>query len=687
MNQDMNINYQLADGVWMPRTSNHSAAEFTYSDGDEVERRIYNAVAGVPDKSLFSRELASHIIDWPSQYHLSCIRSNLLRPLESALKGPILELGAGCGAVTRYLGEIGSQVTAVEGSLVRARITRERTSDLSNVTVVCDRIESFTTNSKFKVVTLIGVLEYARVFAPYKGFSERDLLAHALSHLDDDGFLILAIENQFGLKYLAGAKEDHVSVPYFGVNDSYDADTAVTFGKLELQQILSDAGLTHQRVFVPLPDYKLPVTVLSPDGSVPGGLFDAEAQILQSVLADPQRPETPFFSLERALAVSYRNGLAQDHAGSFLIVASRMAEAIKLISEPEKLAWHYSLSRTPAFMKQAVFVSEGDRIVVKRSRVTNAPVPNTPIENISEDETYISGENWWVELSRLLNRPGWDVNMLGAWAKPWIELLARRAGIQDPAAVRAQEMVDGSLFDATPLNAAVDSDGQLQFFDQEWRIKSAIEIGFVLFRGLRDSLARITSCAAPLAGTPQKGVELIQAILAYNGISLTESDIRRHQQLEWRVQRWVQGEPDAQPNDEVLPNLADWALNIRTTIDNFNEVVTERNRLIAERNVLFSERDELRASITRLSTENARLTQRIEKRNAELARRASKIEFQAERIKLQKSELQAIHSSTSWKLVQIARRVDERNPTASKATRWILRRAGSVLRKVRNPGR
>jgi SAM-dependent methyltransferase len=676
MNQNLNDHYHLADGVWLPRTSNQSAAEFTYSDGDEVERRIYDTVAGVSDKTLFSRELASHINDWPSQYHLSCVRSNLLRPLEAALKGPILELGAGCGAVTRYLGEIGSQVTAVEGSLARARIARERTSDLSNVTVVCDRIESFTASSKFKVVTLIGVLEYARAFAPYKGFSERDLLSHALSHLDDNGFLILAIENQLGLKYLAGAKEDHVSIPYYGINDSYDADTAVTFGKSELKQILSDAGLTHQRVFVPLPDYKLPITVLSPEGSVPGGLFDAEAQILQSVLADPQRPATPFFSLERALAVSYRNGLAQEHAGSFLIVASRMAEALRPISKPEKLAWHYSLGRAPAFMKQAAFVLEGDRVVVKRSRVSNAPAPDTPIQNILKDEAYISGENMWVELSRLLNRPDWDVDVLGAWAKPWIELLATRAGVQERSAMRAQEAVNGFLFDATPLNTAMDSDGRLQFFDQEWRIKSDIEIGFVLFRGLRDSLARITSCAAPVAGTPLKGVELIQAILTYNGISITEADILRYQQLEWRVQRWVQGEPDAQPSDEMLPNPADWALNIRTTIDNFNEIV-------AERNVLFSERDELRANVARLSSENARLTPRIEKRNAELARRASKIELQAERIKLQKSELQAIHSSTSWKLMQIARHVDERNPTASKATRWILRRAGLVLRKVR----
>lgn len=691
MSHDLNNSYRLAQGVWLPLTNNASAAEFTYSDGEEVERRIYDAIAGSSDRSLFSRELSSHINDWASKYHLSSIRSNLLRPLEDALKRSVLELGAGCGAITRYLGEIGGAVTAVEGSFARARIARERTADLPNVTVVCDRIESFSTESKFKVVTLIGVLEYARAFAPYEGFSERDLLSHALSHLEDDGFLVLAIENQLGMKYLAGAKEDHVSVPYFGVDDSYDANTAVTFGKAELQQLLSDVGLIYQRVFIPLPDYKLPVTVLSPEGSVPGGSFDAEAQILQSVLADPQRPATPFFSLERALAVSYRNGLIQDHAGSFLIIASRTESGLKPSLAPGKLAWHFSLDRTPAFMKQAVFTTDGeDRIVVERSRLSNAASPDVLISNHAEDEIYISGENWWIALTRLVNRPGWSVGMLGEWAKPWIGLLADEAGNKDRS-IHPNQIVDGALFDATPLNAAL-SKGQLHFFDQEWRIKEGVEIGFILFRGLRDSIARITSCAAPLAGTPTNVVGLILEILAYNGVSLTTSDISRYQQLEWRVQRWVQGEPDEHPGDASLPDLGNWILNIRPAIADFNEIsgenarlsvemnqlIREKHALIGERDALIAEKNMLAGSVSNLSSENSRLAQRVSKRQEEIKR-------QAERLKRQKSEIQAIHASTPWKLLQIARRVDERSPVASKAARWIFRSAGSALRKIRKP--
>ncbi|UVF18354.1 methyltransferase domain-containing protein [Microvirga terrae] len=693
MDHDLNKSYRLAQGVWLPLTDDVSAADFTYSDGEEVERRIYDAIAGASDRSLFSRELFSHINDWASKYHLSPVRSNLLRPLEDALKGSILELGAGCGAITRYLGEIGAAVTAVEGSFARARIARERTADLTNVTVVCDRIENFTTGSKFKVVTLIGVLEYARAFAPYKGFTERDMLSHALSHLEDDGFLILAIENQLGMKYFAGAKEDHVSVPYFGVNDSYDAGSAVTFGKAELQQLLSDAGLSYQHVFIPLPDYKLPVTVLSPEGSVPGGAFDAEAQILQSVLADPQRPMTPFFSLERALAVSYRNGLIQDHAGSFLVIASRTESGLKPITAPGKLAWHFSLDRTPAFMKRAIFTTDGDdRIVVKRSRLSNAASPDTLIVNHAEDEIYICGENWWVALSRLVNHPDWSVGTLGEWAKPWVSLLAKEAG-SSGLTINPNETIDGALFDATPLNAVMDK-GELHFFDQEWHIKEDIEIGFILFRGLRDSIIRITSCAAPLAGTPTNVVNLILDVLAYNGVSLTESDIKRYQQLEWRVQRWVQGEPDEHPSDDSLPDLANWVLNIRPTIADFNEIsgenarlsvamnqlISEKHALLGERDALIAEKNTLTVSVSTLSSENIRLAQRVSKRQEEIKR-------QAERLKRQKSEIQALHASTPWKLLQLARRVDERSPVASKAARWIFRSAGSALRKIRKPSR
>jgi 2-polyprenyl-3-methyl-5-hydroxy-6-metoxy-1,4-benzoquinol methylase len=174
-----------------------------YSDGDQVERRIEQIVTTAKDLSVFSSELRSQCTDWPSSYHLSGVRANILRPFESELEGDILEIGAGCGAITRYLGECGANVLALEGSLRRAAIARSRTHDQSNVAVVAERFDQFRIERKFDVITLIGVLEYAGLFAAHE-HPALAMLERVRSLLKPDGKLIVAIENQLGLKYFAG---------------------------------------------------------------------------------------------------------------------------------------------------------------------------------------------------------------------------------------------------------------------------------------------------------------------------------------------------------------------------------------------------------------------------------------------------------------------------------------------------
>ncbi|HEY9095299.1 MAG TPA: rRNA adenine N-6-methyltransferase family protein, partial [Hydrogenophaga sp.] len=139
-------NYQLdpLHRVW--RRPGHT--DFSYSDGDEVENRIASIIQNAKDLSVLSTELQAQISDWPSNYHLSSQRANLLRPLKDVLSGSILEIGSGCGAITRFLGETARSVVALEGSHRRAEITRARTRDLANVDVFCDEFSAFETNQR-----------------------------------------------------------------------------------------------------------------------------------------------------------------------------------------------------------------------------------------------------------------------------------------------------------------------------------------------------------------------------------------------------------------------------------------------------------------------------------------------------------------------------------------------------------
>jgi 2-polyprenyl-3-methyl-5-hydroxy-6-metoxy-1,4-benzoquinol methylase len=204
--------YEPVTKIWI--RSGYSG--IAYSDGDEVEQRISSIISHASDLTIFSAELRQHCTDWASLYHLSGMRANILRPLKHILSGDVLEVGAGCGAITRYLGECAANVLALEGSPRRAVVARSRTRDLENVTVLAEKFEQFEAKKKFDVITLIGVLEYANLFTTGED-PALSMLERVRSLLKPKGKLIIAIENQLGLKYFAGAPEDHLGQPMYGI--------------------------------------------------------------------------------------------------------------------------------------------------------------------------------------------------------------------------------------------------------------------------------------------------------------------------------------------------------------------------------------------------------------------------------------------------------------------------------------
>ncbi len=119
-------------GLYCLKTRNRR--DFDYEDGSEDE--LLKIIEKSTDRSSDSEELRSSIKDWPTRYHLSNLRTNIIRALNFLEKeSKVLEIGAGCGALTRYMGEHFGSVDAIEGSHKRALITKRRCEDLSNVKV------------------------------------------------------------------------------------------------------------------------------------------------------------------------------------------------------------------------------------------------------------------------------------------------------------------------------------------------------------------------------------------------------------------------------------------------------------------------------------------------------------------------------------------------------------------------
>ncbi|WP_253306291.1 class I SAM-dependent methyltransferase [unidentified bacterial endosymbiont] len=518
---------------------NANAPPFGYSDGEAIEQQLLEIVQQANDVSITSSELRQRAQEsWPLMYHLHARRANLLRPVQQHLTGKVLEIGAGCGAITRFLGEVGGEILAIEGSERRAAVAAARCRDLPNVTVVVDQFHQVPIIPEYDVVTLIGVLEYARLYFPARtGIDPVDaLLARARQFLKPQGVLILAIENQLGLKYFSGYAEDHTSQLMQGIEDRYSMDGVVTFGRVELAQRLQASGFAEQRWWFPFPDYKLPTLLLSENLLTQDRAIDIAPLLSSALAADAQHSELSLFSLELASQAISRNKLFGELSNSFLVIAG----AQKTECPQDILGYHYATDRRAEFSKVVTFSTRNSEVCVSSERLY-PPVAITQdiplMLTLSEDEPFVKGEHWQQKLYQIVNQPGWTLEELTAWAKIWLAAFLRQARLN--TLPTSESLVPGNLLDALPRNLILKQDGTAVFIDQEWQLQYAIEFGYIVFRALFFSFLTVRAIAIPQDGVPIVILELFFELTARLNLLITLPDITRYLVIEDELQSWV----------------------------------------------------------------------------------------------------------------------------------------------------
>jgi hypothetical protein len=384
----------------------------------------------------------------------------------------VLEIGGGCGAITRYLGETCAQVTALEGSRRRAAILRDRCRDLANITCIAANLADVRFSQPFDLIVVIGVLEYAgKYFAPrpnpYAGF-----LKLAAGALRPDGLLVLAIENQLGLKYFQGDPEDHTGRRYEGIEGYYSGTTVRTFGKRRLLQYLREAGF-QASLFLPFPDYKLPRVILN--GSA------TRAGLRLSQWYDRRKSDISF-SDTLVLPALESNGLLADFANSFLVLASKQPNAIP------SCAWsatYYSLNRKPCYQTQTRLQKTPAGHVVSKTQLfpkSENGAHASPVRQVVGTSPYAIGEKLSLAMLRALRHEGVESRIrFEQHMSAWNRFLVNRALINTG---RHDAILSADCVDCIPFNLILTKTG-LQAFDQEWTLeRDKVTVGWVLFRGL-----------------------------------------------------------------------------------------------------------------------------------------------------------------------------------------------------------
>lgn len=298
--------------------------------------------------------------DWCHLYHLSRIRTSLIRWIPIEKEEEILEFGAECGALTGYLADQAASVTALELDPVKTEINRTRNRKRTNIRFVQGDFSALKGEKKrFDKIFLIGSLPLAELYLKDAGINAYSRLLSGLKELlKPEGRLILALPNRFGLKYFAGCREDYFGAPFTGLEDYYYHKGMRTFGKKELSGLLIEAGFPEFRFYYPYPDYRF-MGSLYTDDRLP------ERGELNTNLVCYDQDRYVFFDETKVFDSLGKEGLFPELTNSFLVITGT-----KPVSE--LIFTKYSVERAEEFGLRTDLCRDEERAYARKTAFSEA---------------------------------------------------------------------------------------------------------------------------------------------------------------------------------------------------------------------------------------------------------------------------------------------------------------------------
>ncbi len=624
-----------------------------YQDGGEAY--ILESMKKVKDLSSHSQEFTQYIKDWPSRYHFSNMRINFLEAVKDVFpkNADVLEIGSGCGTITRWLGEQFHSVDALEGNSQRAVITRYRTKDLDNVKVYCGNILATGFDKKYDVITLIGSLEYIPLYD-----TEHDdpkeactaLLTRLKGALKENGILVIAIENKFGAKYFSGCKEDHTGREFEGII-GYPDKTPVTFSRNEIGDMLSQSRITHIQFYHVFPDYKLMETIIPEKPEV---LLLYPYNWIQTPFENYSGNQLHLFPDFLFLKSITESGLFWHFSNSFVILASPTQTSnltvpwfIKSYKKNENL--------NPVFYHEITLIGDFTNGVPKKDYlVKRSPLSHVHCTENEEkfkfqlkNEKYVPGDLLVFKFYTALFKKDPPKIFKQLTIELHNELLRNFSiGKTD---LEGYPLVKGDAIDYTFWNIVIDSQNTFNFIDRKWIYKNSISADRILFRNLFNSYNKF----GPFLKNKDKKSFILETIRT---LYPQYSDIRLLADIEFEknFQTYVSGR---QLNFTIDSYLEQYSLS---------DLIYKKQELVAKVDFLNMSLDELKSHLE----EGAN---RIEELERIVAAGTKLIEEMTDSIAIKENQLQdftAKHIETEQKLVSKLIETEQKLSTIEKSIIW-----------------
>jgi SAM-dependent methyltransferase len=513
---------QDASSVWVLK--NHE--NIGYSEGADAERYLHTVLSGARDLGTRSVELESHIKDWSSEYHLTRKRAQLLSGFHFDRSLKVLEVGCGCGAITRALGERFDEVVSVEGSIARARLARLRTRDLPNVSIICAPFQSIRFTGRFDLIVCVGVYEYSASFVD--GADPYDtVLSYFSDMLKPDGMVLVAIENQFGLKYFSSSREDHLATMFEGIEGYHAHPGKVrTFGRVELESNLR-RHFSAVQFFYPYPDYKIPNCVIGDEMLKNGRAGELVSQLRSR---DYGGELTPLFDESLATLELARNGALPFFANSFLAIAGK-SELHGIDFEQQAIIFSNDRKEEFSTCTRIVGDANGPLRSVKTLMTGAARVDEGRMGLRRTESPWVDAQSLQTLVRARCHSRSARLEQIFEPCKAWVALLMADSSAEAGVQWLRGEHVDSIWPNVYPF------EGRVELVDREWVWSERIRLNSVIIRAIYNFLSKFADGRnAPAALQASNGATLIREIAATLGVAVEPADFDGFIELECGLQ-------------------------------------------------------------------------------------------------------------------------------------------------------
>ena len=465
------------------------SGEDLYSEGS-IEDELLRIVKEEPAERY--NEVIAGMASWNVLYHLSDKRGNIADFIPIQKKHKVLEIGAGCGAVTGALAKKASKVTAIELSYKRSQINAWRNKDQENIEIIVGNLEAVEPHleEKYDYIFLIGVLEYAGSYISGGGKDPYPaMLKMLIPHLAQGGEIVVAIENKYGLKYLAGSREDHTSGFYDGIEGYVGTGNVRTFSRNGLTALAKNAGLRTE-FYYPYPDYKLPEVIFSDERLPKPGEIHGNPRNFDN---------SRFISFDEAKVFdeAIREEIFPEISNSFLVLMS-VEDRIESFDVRKILYSKHSDERDPKYQIRTDLLTDGyhRKYIVKYPKtqaaeahllkmydtsvklgaiLKNSPVRVNKVRLLTDTDGGFKGLQFEYLEGRTLD------NILEGLFKENRQNAALKIIRQFAGFVKAKKLNDLDLIFS---NIMITQDGAWNITDYEW-IQDGADPDFIVYRALR----------------------------------------------------------------------------------------------------------------------------------------------------------------------------------------------------------